>query len=362
MKRVLQVLGSLQRGGAETMIMNIYRAIDRNKVQFDFLVKERVDIGYEQEVLDMGGRIFHVESARKIGVYNFIREQCRIMVDNGPYVAVHSHINVYSGMTLCAAKMAGIPIRISHSHIAKFSNSLKLSVGRILIDLFSTTRLACGSDAGKALYGQKPFYVIPNAIDIDKFYPLNDLETDKLYEELQVDKTKFNICHIGRFNEQKNHTFLIEMFRLLNEKTDDCVLYLLGNGELMEQVRSQVEFYGLSDKVRFCGSVYNANNYLRVMNAFVLPSRFEGLPVSLIEAQCAGLSCLVSDQVTTEVDLHVDLLQFLQLDESLWVEKVLELMQNRRASKVVGQKEALIERHYDIHSSARDVLKHYGIE
>lgn len=363
MKRVLQVVGSLQRGGAETMIMNIYRAIDRNKVQFDFLVKDRVEIGYEQEVEALGGRIFCVPSARKVGIISHIQQQARIMKEYGPFAAVHSHVNVYSGLTLCAAKMAGVPVRISHSHIAKFYSSFKLFIGRALIRMFATKKLACGMDAGRALFGRDEFEVLPNAIDTAKFLPVDADTHSALAQKLGVDTGKFNICHIGRFNHQKNHEFLIDFIKAYSETDQDFMLYLLGNGELQESIEAKVKDCELTDRVVFCGSVSNPNEYLRLMDVFVLPSNFEGLPVSLVEAQCAGLHCLSSTNVTTEIDLKIGLMEYLPLEINAWVDALQHLRAGKDTStKEHGQLPVLKERCYDIASSAQTVYNHYRID
>ncbi|MCD8118094.1 MAG: glycosyltransferase family 1 protein [Lachnospiraceae bacterium] len=361
MKRVLQVLGSLQRGGAEAMIMNIYRVIDKNRVQFDFLVKERVENGFEEEVIALGGRIFCVPSPKKIGIYKYIKNQIAVMKENGPYEAVHSHVNYDSGISLLSAAIAGIKRRISHSHNTEFPESINVKIGKALIGIVATERLACGKEAGVALFGKRKFIVFPNAIDTSKYLPVSDEKEREIARELQIDKNTFNICHVGRFNVQKNHVFLIDVIAAFAEKTSDFKLYLLGEGELRITIEELVREKHLQDKIVFCGSVDNVSDYLHVVDCFVLPSNFEGLPVSLVEAQCAGLQCLVSEHITTEVDFKVGLLKYIPLDVNRWEEALYEVQRRNENSKEHGQLQVILERNYDIYRSVDSIYQYYGV-
>ena len=238
MKRVLQVLGSLQRGGAESLVMNIYRNIDRNEIQFDFIVREYIEEGYEKEVKQLGGRIFVIPSPQRIGLLRCIKEHIKIIKNNGPYIAVHSHMNAMSFISMYSAKKCGIRNRISHSHSTSFPGKLKSKIGGFLTKLFSNKLLACSEDAGKKLFQNNKFDVITNGIDINKFILANKNEQLKYKEKLNMNDDKLYICHIGRFVEPKNHEFIIEIAEKLKVKNINFEITLLGNGPKFSKIKN----------------------------------------------------------------------------------------------------------------------------
>lgn len=362
MIRVLQVLGSLQRGGAETMVMNIYRNIDREKYQFDFLVKDHVNNGYEEEVKLLGGRIFHVESAKKIGVIKYILQQRNIMANNGPYDVVHSHVNILSGLTVLAAWLAGVRLRISHSHNTKFNNSkIMVSLCKPMIYLFSNKLVACGQEAGKALFGKRKFVVIPNGIEISRFLVSNYNEIETIRNNLKMDTKKLQICHIGRFNDVKNHKFIIEVAKCLEKDEILFELHFLGDGELLNAIKELVNEYSLSS-VFFHGSVSNANEYLKASDVFILPSKHEGLPVTLVEAQCAGLPCFIAENITKEVDFGIDLIRYLPLDVNIWEKELSSIKKVNRIDKKDCILHALSSKGYSVESGVTRVMQLYSLK
>lgn len=353
MKRVLQVLGSLQRGGAETMVMNVYRQIDKNKLQFDFLVKEKVSNGYEEEVKQLGGRVLYVESPKNIGVISYINRIRKIIKENGPYCAVHSHMNIMSGLIMLGSLLAGVKKRISHSHSTSFPNSKGVKViGKILIHLFCNKRIACGELAGKALFGCSDYKVIHNGIDIDKFLLESIIEKRALREKLHMNNNKVQLCHIGRFADVKNHVFIIKLAFGLKSKGIPFELHLLGDGELLNDIKRQANELDLQEVI-FHGSVNNANEYIKACDVFILPSKYEGLPVTLVEAQSAGIHCLISNNITKEVDFKLGLITYLSLDVDDWVR---EIKKFGRTEKIIDPdkiKEKVISIGYDIKSSSK---------
>lgn len=358
MVRVLQVLGSLQRGGAETMVMNVYRQIDQSKCQFDFLLKEKVDDGYEQEVKKMGGHIYYAESPKKVGIKNYIENMKDIMLKYGPYDAVHSHMNVMSGMVMVSAWLAGVKIRVSHSHNTKFPNSSKVNfVGKILIKLFANRKVACGEKAGKALFCGSKFCVIPNGIDASKYYVYDENEKKQIQNKLGMQQGVLQICHVGRFVDVKNHSFIIEIAQALKNKIK-FQMHLLGNGELFETIQEKAKEQNL-EEVLFHGSVNNVNEYLKASDIFILPSKYEGLPVTLVEAQSAGVSCLISDKVPTEADFKIGLIKSLPLNIDEWVDNIEALNVKKSVVKQPIIEKAIIARGYDIRDSAKRMLELY---
>lgn len=362
MTRILQVLGSLQRGGAETMVMNIYRNIDHNEFQFDFLVKDRVDIGYEEEVIKLGGHIYQVESAKKIGVFRYVLGQSKVMKQFGPYDVVHSHVNVQSGLTVLAAWLAGVKTRISHSHNTQFNNPAVMEfICKTLIHIFANKRIACGKDAGHALFGNRKFSVIPNGIETDKFL-LHDLgEFESIRKKLNMNSECIQICHVGRFNDVKNHSFILDIARELESIGIKYELHLLGNGELFDATVEKAKKTNLQH-VFFHGSVNNANEYIKASDVFILPSKHEGLPVTLVEAQCAGIPCYIADNITKEVDFGVGLVSYLPLNLESWVDALRKFNVVDRFSKNEAVHKALAERGYSIESSVKKVESIYKNE
>lgn len=322
MKRVLQVLGSLQRGGAETMVMNVYRHIDRTQVQFDFLVKERVKDGYEQEIESLGGRIICVSSPKIIGTFRYILQVRKAILENGAYCAVHSHMNVISGLIMVAAYCAGVKNRIAHSHSTNFPNTcLVNNLGKFLIGVFSTQRAACSKQAGDALFGLKAYNVIPNGIDTKKYIVNSEEERISIRNNLNFAKNQLHICHIGRFVDVKNHKYIIELAENLKKANCKCIIHLLGDGELFGSIQKMAMSKQL-DNVIFHGSVSNVADFLKASDIFILPSKYEGVPLSVIEAQCAGLMCYLSTSISDECDLGIGLVEYLPLDIDKWSSRI----------------------------------------
>lgn len=361
MIRVLQVLGSLQRGGAETMIMNIYRQIDRNKVQFDFLLKDHCDNGYEKEAISMGANIYYVSSLKEIGFYTYIKQQSKIMRE-GNYDVVHSHVNIMSGLSLSAAYLAGVKIRIAHSHSSNSSyGKIHALIGKLLIKHFSTNNIACGTEAGQFLFGSDQFTIINNGIDTLRFCPAKKEEFEKLRSEIGIQNDSFVITHIGRFIPLKNHAFILSIARKLVSSKKDFHIFLLGDGELKNNIENEINNDGLKDYITVTGSVENTDTYLKVSDLFLLPSLYEGLPVALIEAQSTGVKCIVSDKVTTEADLGVGLVEFLPLEVDLWASKTIDLMNCFLVSNSnIGARTKDIIPEYDIRNSARKIYELYS--
>lgn len=324
MKKVLQVLGSLQRGGAETLVMNIYRNIDKNNIQFDFIVRENVNDGYEEEVKKMGGKIFVIPSPQKTGLKECIKKHIEIMKNNGPYICVHSHMNAMSFISMYAAKKCKIKNRISHSHSTSFPGKMKLFLGRWFTKKFSTRLLACSKDAGLKLFGHSNFEIIPNGIILDNFLVSNEQEKKSYMKKLNLSTKTVNIIHVGRFVEPKNHEFIIEIANELMNKKVEFNLYLLGDGPKYKTIQQLVMKNELSDNVHLLGSVPNVNEYMKAADLMIMPSLYEGFPVTLVESQTAGLPAIVSDNITKNVDFNMQLVKFMPLITEKWTNYIIE--------------------------------------
>lgn len=328
--RVAHVIGNWLGGGVESVVMNYYRNIDRNKVQFDFLCSESsTDIPYE-EIEKLGGRVFIVPNYTKVVKYQ--KELKKIFKENN-YKIVHSHINTMSVFPLRAAKKAGVPIRIAHSHSTtnkkeKKKNLLK-QVLRPFSRVYATDYMCCSELAGRWLFGDKEYdkgnvYLLNNAIDLDKFKYNESLRKEKR-KELGISDDTLVIGHIGRFVEQKNHRFLIDIFNEIHKQNNNSLLLLAGQGPLMEEMKEKVKILGIEESVKFLGQRNDINELYQAFDVFCLPSLYEGLPVVGVEAQATGLLCIFSDDMTKETKV-LDTTRFMSLDATaeVWANKILD--------------------------------------
>ncbi|WP_078432584.1 glycosyltransferase family 1 protein [Metabacillus halosaccharovorans] len=352
--RVLHVVVNMNRGGAETLIMNLYRNIDRSKVQFDFLTcKEGV---FDQEILDRGGKIHRIPYITDGGHFHYIRNLKQFFKANNHYKIVHSHMDKMSGFVLKAAKKAGIPVRIAHSHNTQseggFIARLYKEYAGSNIVKSATHYLACSNLAAKWLFKNKAdsSKLLKNGIDTQKFSFSKKIR-DKVRMELGVEEDSLVLGHVGRFNHQKNHEFLIEVFNELKKVDSKAYLVLVGDGTLRYDIEEKVKRLGLEEKVKFLGVRSDINSLLQAFDLFVFPSLHEGLPVTLIEAQGSGLPCLISEYITDEVDMKVDLIKFLPINSgNIWVEEIRKIStkdQNRNCSY-----QALYQQGYDVKNTA----------
>ena len=336
MIRVLQCVNDMHRAGLETMLMNYYRNIDRNQIQFDFLTHRPYRSDYDDEIESLGGRLYYAPRLYPQNYSSYFKWMSRFFDEHREYKIIHSHIDSMSYLPLLAAKKEGIPIRIAHSHNTAIDKDYKYLLKlyfKLRINSVCNYRLACGQEAGKFLFGNNDFKVIPNAIEAEKFY-FNKEIRNKKRAELGI-KDEFVIGHVGRISYQKNHKFLVEIFSALLKKQPNALLILVGVGEKEREVRDQVNKLGIEKRVKFLGNRKDVNELYQVMDVFVMPSFFEGIPVVGIEAQFAGLPCFFSDRVPNEVMFNSDC-QFVSLKMSAdeWAEKIMMINNLQQRSEV----------------------------
>ena len=303
---VAQIMGKWVGGGVESVIMNYYRHLDHSKVQFDFICDEdSTRIPYD-EIKKLGGRVFLVPKYQNLPKYLKALEK---LFKENQYRIVHSNINTLSVFPLYAAKKAGVPIRISHSHSTSNPKEWKRNLIKNILRPFSkryaTDYFACSELAGRYLFGNKAFdqgkvKIIHNAIDIEKF-KFDEVARKKLRKGFGIKDSTIVIGHVGRFVQQKNHTFLVDVFNEYYKKNPDSKLLLVGSGPLEDEIKKKVERLGLKDSVLFLGQRDDINKLYSVMDVFCLPSLYEGLPVVGVEAQAAGLPTIFSNRISKEV-------------------------------------------------------------
>ncbi|RGK82502.1 glycosyltransferase family 1 protein [Collinsella sp. TF09-1AT] len=321
--RVAQIVGKMNGGGVEAVVMNYYRHIDRSKVQFDFLVDSDSTLIPREEIESLGGRVFEIPPYQHVVEYQ--RELQRLFKQEG-WKVVHSHINALSVFPLRAAKKAGVPVRIAHSHSTsgkgEYAKNILKAVLKTQSNRYPTHRFACSKFAGEWLFGKDAnFEVVYNAIDLVRF-SFNAEARAKARADLGLVGNQFAIGHVGRFTAQKNHSFLIDVFSEVAKRRDDAVLLLVGTGEAGASVKALVDERGLTDRVKFLGQRSDVSRLYQAFDAFVLPSLYEGLGLVGVEAQVAGLPCLFSDAITREVDVTGES-KFLSIEKSdVWVKEI----------------------------------------
>lgn len=302
--RIAQIMGKLWAGGVESVVFNYYRAIDKSRYQFDFYYDADSTVEPPQELIDMGARFIKIPPYQKLNEYLKILEN---YFKENNYQMVHSHLNTLSVFPLYAAKRAGVPIRIAHNHSVPGGHELFRNLAKNILKYFSkvnaTDYFACSEKAGRWLFGDKDFnsgkvFVMKNAIDFSKYNrPVR--ETVDIKQKLNLEN-KFVVGHVGRFTFAKNHKFVIEVFNEILKKRANAVLLLVGDGELHKEIVDQIHYLDLDSHVVMTGKVSDPQKYYAVMDVLILPSVFEGLSMTTIEAQAAGKNILVSHAVPNE--------------------------------------------------------------
>ena len=327
--RVAQIIGKWLGGGVESVVMNYYRNIDRSEIQFDFICDEdSTNIPYD-EIESLGGKVILIPPYQKVIKYH---KELKRVLKEGNYKIVHSHINTLSVFSLFAAKCAGVPVRIAHSHSTtnkkEKSKNLMKQLLRQFSKVFATDYMCCSELAGRWLFGDKEYdkgnvYLLNNAIDLDKF-KYDEVVRREKRKELNIDDDTLVIGNVGRFVEQKNHRFLIDIFNEVHKQNENSILLLVGQGPLMEEIKEKVKSLGIEDSVKFLGQRNDINELYQAFDVFCLPSLYEGLPVVGVEAQATGLLCVFSDDMTKETKV-LDTTEFLSLNQSAeeWAHNIL---------------------------------------
>lgn len=355
MVRVLQIIGSLNMGGAENFLMNLYRNIDRDKVQFDFAVYDQPrEGGFYDEVKKMGGKIYYIPN-KSSGILKNVNAVKQIVQERG-YKTVWRHTDSWiGGLDLAAAKWGGAERLILHSHNTR-TKGIQLILHYILKPFLMpliTGRFACGMMAGRWMYGRKDFRIICNGIDIQK-YRYDEKVRSEYRSSFGITNDQLVIGHIGRFVREKNHTFLLEILSHMLQSNRNVVLMLVGEGELKETIEQYASEKGIADYVRFLGIRNDVEKLMQMFDVFVLPSLFEGVPVTLVEAQTADLPCAISDNISAEVQL-LDTIRLLNLSEPLeeWEKSIMALSKHKRTDVTA----VIAEQGYDIKQTAETIQR-----
>lgn len=358
--RVLVLDTVMDRGGAETMIMNYYRQIDRSKIQFDFLVNRPYEAAYEKEIQELGGKIFRMCPLYPQYFGRYKKEVREFLKAHPEYQIIHSNLEERSYFALKEAKKLDIPVRISHSHNAPRGFDLKSIIRyyfRANLKPQVTHMFTCGEEAGIWLYGKKQqdqVIMMNNAIDA-KLYQYHPAVEEEMRKELGLEG-KFVIGHVGRFFPQKNHTFLIDIFAKVYQQNKNAVLLLVGGGELETEIKEKVEELNLTEVVKFLGVRSDIHRLMQAFDVFILPSLFEGFPVTMVEAQAAGLPCIISDQVPPQcaITKNVEIISLKQSPQQ-WAEHLLTYQNTKKQNTY----ETIVKQNFDIKANAKWLQQFY---
>ncbi len=359
--KIAQVIGKWVGAGAENVVLNYFKFIDKQKFKFDFICEsDSTNIPYET-INKLGGRVILVSPYENTSKY--ISDLTEVF-KKGKYDIVHSHTNALSYLSLKAAKKAKIAVRIAHSH----NSSIKLEQGQLLKNIYkillkqnATHYFACNEVSGKFLFGEKEFnsgnvFVISNAIEVDRF-KYNKKSRIKKRKDMGFEQDDLVIGHVGRFVTQKNHEFLLELFKSIHDRHSNVKLLLCGQGPLMTEIRDKAYGMGIYDDIKFLGQVSDIEKYYQAMDVFVLPSFYEGYPLTLVEAQAAGLLCVASTEVG-EGSILIGSTSLLELDTPLRVWRKV-IMDGVKDFKRVDTSNIIKEQGYDIEKEVKKLEDKY---
>jgi glycosyltransferase involved in cell wall biosynthesis len=343
------------------MIMNLYRNIDRETIQFDFVIHTSEKQAYYEEILALGGRIYHFPAFDGKNLFLLKKLWDGFFKGHPEYKILHSHVRSYASIYFRIAKKHGLKL-IIHSHSTSNGKGLISAVKHVLqlpLRFQADFLMACSTESGKWLYGKnackKPNYrFVPNGIDIDQYAYSETIAAE--YRESLGLKDKFVLGHVGRFHEAKNHVFLLDIFAGICERRPDAMLLLVGDGDIREKIESKIRSLGLENRVVITGSRSDVPNLLQAMDVFVFPSLWEGLPVTVVEAQVAGLPCLISDRITNDVDISESVKRLPIENPTVWMDAILSVDTSRK-----DVRDKIKSAGFDVRDVAR-VLKNFYID
>lgn len=325
MIRILHVVGKMDRAGAESMVMNLYRHMDRTQIQFDFITFTSATGDYDAEILELGGKIIPILANNPVNRMLKLRQ---FLKKNPEYKIVHAHMLLSNAFHLLAAKTAGVKHRISHAHNTNngYSNTIKKIYEQwalITNRQVATYKIACGELAAHYLFGNsKNVWLLPNAVDIEKMMTVARSSRD--YIDQEFNNSALKILQVGRLSKVKNHQFSLKIAEQLKKRNIDFTLYIVGQGSLESGLKQQVRDKSLADNVKFLGVRTDITELMASADYMIMPSIHEGFPVVLVESQTVGLKSLVSNNVSAEVDLGLGLVDFLSIDSTdAWVDRLL---------------------------------------
>lgn len=352
----------MDRAGAETMLINLYRKLDKEKYQFDFLYFTDEECDFDKEILQLGGKIYRIPFnqyknpiSRMFALYKLLKREKQFSI-------IHSHTLFSSGFNILAAYFAGVKFRIAHSHnTSDIKNNIYLvdkiykAQSKFLIHKLATHFLACGNEAAVFLFPyEKQVLILPNAIDVAKFNQIGNINSGYLKKLLNLGRECLILIQIGRFCDVKNHKFSIELAKFMKEQDKNFHIVFVGDGNLKNELHQKVKSYQLDDFISFFGIRKDIPELLAGSDIMLMPSFYEGFPVVLVESQSVGTPALISSSISKEVDLEVGLVEFIDLKADLkeWMDRLYSM---KAKSKMVENKRIKIieEKGFDINTNIK---------
>ena len=369
--RVLNVCGGLQQGGVESMLVNIFDAIDKEKIQMCFLLYDNSPSFYRKHVEEKGGLVYGM-SKPGLNFIGYFRELRKIISSFGPFDVIHIHTDLSSAFPLIAACMHGIPIRVCHSHTTKSvtetSKARKIYriVSQKIINICANRFLACSTEAGNALFGISKFakcgIIFPNAIDVKLYSDESDLVVERRRSIYGLSSDCLVLGSVASFGKVKNHGFMLEICLALKGSGIPFKMFFVGDGAERSMIETHVRTLGLNDNVVFTGIRHDVPQLMHMFDVLLMPSLYEGLPVTLVESQAAGLPAVVSSRISKEIDFGLGLISFVSLEAPIsdWVSQILDSAKKNNVPWTVRY-EALKESNFDTSSSINLLYDLYGV-
>lgn len=368
--RVLQFFSTLNNGGAENRMMDVYRCIDSEVVSFDFAVLHSGKHFFDDEVKEKGSEKYILPDPR-VGLLKNYRALVKFFKEHS-FQAVHTHVSWYGGVVLMAAKQAGVKIRIAHARDSvipdrSWKERLVCDIGKVLIGLSATQRIAISKEAAENIFGKRvvkkgSYLFVPNAIDQKKYIVLEEDERNALREKLGIPIDKKAYVTVANLRKQKNHMFLLDIAKALKDKGDNFILYLIGEGNLRSDIEKKISELNLTDNVILMGSRGDVPEILCAFDGMIFPSLFEGLGGVILESQLVGVPAIVSDAIPRVVDVGIEMVEYLSLNEdtSVWADVIINKTDcfNWDYDRTL---QTFKEKGYCIEVTAQKYLKEYGI-
>lgn len=331
-KRILHIVGSMNRGGVESVVMNYYRFIDKSKYQFDFLYFGYDECYYDEEISKLGGKIYRISNSSSSNLLRKSIDLFKLLKRNYSFHAIHFHQSFHNGMYALSAYLAKHNTRISHSHSSgdNEGNSLYVrlykNVNRILISSFSIKFIACSDDSAKYLFPKvSEVSKLPNSVDVDYFSSIDDSVNFELRKNLLRENNTLVILQVGRLEIEKNHMFSIEVAKSLLNKNINFKMLFVGEGSLRKVLETKVRDNNLLSNISFLGNRSDIRELMHASDVLIQPSHHEGFPLVLVESQSAGITAVVSDSITKEVDLDVHKIIYNSIEDiETWTNTILD--------------------------------------
>lgn len=365
-KRILHIVSQMGRGGAETLIMNIYRNLDRSKVQFDFITHNEEPGDYDDEIKALGGNIKIIPSLGTTGPYAYVKNLIQVM-SAADYAAVHAHTDYQSGFPALAAKICGINNRICHSHSNNWlkkagpKEALLLKILQTLINLSGTKFCSCSEEAAAFLFGKKNAQVLRNGIDLSEYQTVPAMSRERVLKELGLQTEAKVIGHVGRFSKSKNQLFILDVLKKLLVEDDSYIAILVGDGPVRETIEEEATKKGIQKHIRFLGERPDIPLLMSSFDVFLFPSLFEGFGMVMLEAQAAGTPCIASQHVPKETDMGLGIVKYLSLDDvDHWCTSVKTAIQLEKQDEK-NIHESITKRGFNVNENVGEWLRLYEI-